>query len=109
MSSPLVAGVAALILQQDLTLTVSQVKQKIIDWETPNIIQYSSSLGGGKNLLYSPVISDQNAPTPAPTHKPPPTFKSPPSSLLIGGNGNYIHQSLSLLYILSTFFIMYIF
>lgn len=53
MSTPLVAGVAALVLQQDLYLSVAEVKRLILAWATPNVVIGASVAGGGKNLLYS--------------------------------------------------------
>jgi len=72
MASPFVAGVGALVLQQNLGLTVQQVNQKILSWNTFNIINYASRSGGGKNLLYS--LIDVTQPSP-PTQ--PPSFNIP--------------------------------
>lgn len=69
MAAPLVSGTAALVLQQNLSMSVLEVKNSILSWATPNIVQYTTSSGGGKNLLYSLIdIHTQ------------PLFNSPPPS-----------------------------
>lgn len=69
MSAPLVAGVAAIILQQNLNLTVAQIKSLILAWATPGVVQFASQSGGGRNLLYSLIDVDNTSVflTPAPT------------------------------------------
>lgn len=74
MAAPLVTGVAAIVLQQNLDLTVAEVKNLILAWATPSIVDYTSSTGGGKNLLYSLIVADSPLPTTPPTNTPPPTF-----------------------------------
>lgn len=66
MAAPLVAGVAALVLQQDMSQSVASVKQTIIAWSTPNIVDYASIMGGGKNLLYSVIDVSVAPPPPSP-------------------------------------------
>ena len=78
MSSPLVCGVGAIILQEELSLSISSVKSKILTWATPNIIDYTSSTGGGKNLLFSLVVPSETPPTEAPTTTPPTSHNVPP-------------------------------
>jgi subtilisin family serine protease len=111
MSSPHVAGTAAIILQTNLQLTNAQVNLLIIQGATPNIVNGASSIGGGKNLLFS-LIDASPIVTPAPTVKPPPTPLSPPppppplippSSPVFnngGGDGSSVHKSFHL-YVLS--------
>lgn len=70
MAAPLVAGVAALVLQQNPALSVRQTKDLILSWATPNIVDYASITGGGKNLLYS--LIDVSVAT-SPPLSPPPT------------------------------------
>lgn len=53
MSAPVVAGVAAMMLQEDPTLSVSQVNEMLIQWATPRVIGSTSSEGGGSSLVYS--------------------------------------------------------
>lgn len=67
MASPMVAGVAALTLQQDNTLTVSQVNQIIVNWATPQTIHSISSLSVS-SLLYSLIdlTPAANVPEPLP-------------------------------------------
>lgn len=67
MAAPLVAGVAALVLQQDMSLSVASVKQTILAWSTPNIVDYASIMGGGKNLLYSLIDVSVAPPPPSPS------------------------------------------
>lgn len=55
MASPGVAGVAALILQQNPNLRVNEVNKLILDWSTPHIIGATSNLGGGSSLLYAHI------------------------------------------------------
>lgn len=73
MSAPLVSGVAAIILQQNMALTVGQVKAQILAWATPGVVQFTSLSGGGRNLLYSLIDVDNTSilTTPAPTNSPP--------------------------------------
>lgn len=71
MSSPLAAGVAAIILDQDASLSVAQVKNTLVSWSTPNIVQYASAQGGGRKLLYSLIDVTNTPPTPPPTPSPP--------------------------------------
>jgi subtilisin family serine protease len=90
MSAPLVAGVAGIILQQDLTLTVAQVKTKINQWSTMNIVDYTSQDGGGKNLLFS--LIDVNA-MPPPSPSPPPLNTLPP---VFQGNSVSINKNMNI-------------
>lgn len=97
MAAPLVAGVAALVLQQDASKSVADVKSIILAWATPNIVDYASVTGGGKNLLYSLIDLSVSIPT------------SPPSSIVIvtapptdgTSSGSHIHMKLFFL-LLST-------
>jgi subtilisin family serine protease len=74
MAAPLAAGVAALILAQDPTLSVAQVKNTILAWATPKILNYATAAGGGMNLLFSLI-------NPATT--PPPTAPVVPSIVVV--------------------------
>lgn len=56
MATPHTAGVCALILAQDLVLSVTQVKQTLLQWATPAIVTGASAQGGGRNLLYALVV-----------------------------------------------------
>lgn len=98
MASPFVAGVGALVLQQNLGLTVQQVNQKILSWNTFNIINYASRSGGGKNLLYS--LIDVTQPSP-PTQ--PPIFNNP---IPFDSNGYNIKINLLILLILILLYFM---
>ena len=95
MAAPLVAGTAALILEQDLILSVADVKALIIAWATPSIIDFTTSGGGGKNLLFSLVVPSAEPPptsepaplaTSAPHHfpPPPPDFIESDASRVVG-------------------------
>lgn len=53
MSSPVVAGVAAMILQEDPTLSVADVNELIIQRATPRVVRSTSNLGGGSSLVFS--------------------------------------------------------
>lgn len=97
MAAPLVAGVAALVLQQDKTLTVAAVKKIILAWATPNIIDYASVTGGGQNLLYS--LIDLKVAIPQPTPPPPALIVTIPTD---GRNNAYQANSIKLCLLLST-------
>ena len=75
MAAPLVAGVCALVLQQNMNLSPAEVKEIVLQWATPGIIDYASISGGGKNLLYS--LIDLSV-TP-----PPPSSSQPPLSVIL--------------------------
>lgn len=79
MATPHASGVAAIILQQDLSLTPLQVRQAMISWATPNIVTQTSSLGGGKHLLFSLITLSEDPP--ANLNNP-----SPPTGGSGGGN-----------------------
>lgn len=79
MAAPLVAGTAALVLQQNPGLSVSEAKDLILTWATPNIVDYASITGGGKNLLYS-LIDISVAVTPSPPPPPSPILITLPSN-----------------------------
>lgn len=71
MATPHTAGVCALILAQDLELTVIEVKQTLLAWATPAIVSGASAQGGGRNLLYALVVVGgepdyQSSPSPPP-------------------------------------------
>ena len=66
MATPHASGVAALILHQNMELTPSGVKSAMLSWATPNVISGASSLGGGKNLLYSLVNLEEDPPATSP-------------------------------------------
>lgn len=104
MSSPLVGGVAGLVLQQDLSLTVAQVNQLILEWSTQNIIQYTQS--GPSNLLFSLIIDNQSPPTPPPTTRSPTRFPQPPDFLL--GTSQTIRFNLFIT-LLSLCFVLYLY
>lgn len=53
MSAPVVAGVAAMILQEDPTLSVADVNELIIQRATPRVVRSTSNLGGGSSLVFS--------------------------------------------------------
>lgn len=70
MASPHVAGVIALVWQQDKSLTNIQVQNMVVQWATPNVVQGASINGGGKDLVYSLI----NPLVPSPSIVPPPTI-----------------------------------
>ncbi len=76
MATPYVSGVAALVLNQNVSLSPLAVKQLLLAWVTPAAITGASSTGGGKNLLYSLIVNgdapDFSAPTPSNPPPPPP-------------------------------------
>ncbi len=92
MSAPLVAGVAALVLQQNMLISVAEVKRTILAWATPNIVDYASVTGGGKNLLYS--LIDLSVDTPAP---PPPIIMVTAPPQFDSNSGTVTHVKLFLL------------
>jgi subtilisin family serine protease len=55
MSAPIVTGVAAMILHDDPSLSVTDVNEIIVQWATPRIIGSTSNVGGGSSLIYSLV------------------------------------------------------
>ena len=67
MATPIVAGVAAIILQENLNLTVTQTQNILLSWGTPHIVSHTTVLGGGANLLYSLININEIQPTQAPT------------------------------------------
>ena len=71
MATPHASGVAALILHQDLQLSAAQVKQRMLSWATPNAISGTSSLGGGKNLIYSLINLEEDPPASTPSQNTP--------------------------------------
>lgn len=71
MATPFVSGIVAIILNQNLQLTVAEVKSLLLQWATPAIITGASNDGGGKNLLYSMIIISSTPPAPTPTLPPP--------------------------------------
>ena len=77
MATPFVSGVVALVLNQDLTLSATQVKTKVIQWQTPGVI--TGATYGGANLVYSLIIDNQTAPLVQPPTLPP---GIPPDALL---------------------------
>lgn len=79
MATPFVSGVVALMLQQNTTLSVAQIKTILTNWATPSIIKGASIEGGGKNLLYSLITVNQQPPLIIkPTPTPPPTLVTIP-------------------------------
>lgn len=82
MAAPTVAGVVAMILQQNSGLSVDEVNALIVEWATPNVVDGASPVGGGSSLLYSqisvsrggyetsrpPVRVVTNPPPPPPQH-----------------------------------------
>jgi subtilisin family serine protease len=83
MATPLVSGVAALVLDQNPALGVAQVYALLNAWATPGVITGATNVGGGKNLLYSLIQWDQQpdvtpspSPTPSPFVPPPPIRNS---------------------------------
>ena len=82
MATPHVAGVAALVLQLNPALDITQVNTIITSQATPNVINGATLLGGGRNLLYSLVDATTPA-SPTPLQVPtgaPPSFLIPPQS-----------------------------
>lgn len=80
MSTPFVSGVAALVLDQDNTLSVAQVRSLLNQWATPAVVAGASAQGGGKNLLYSVIqvgAAPNLPPSPSPTPAPPPPSRIP--------------------------------
>ena len=71
MSTPMVVGAAAIVFQQDLTLTAIQVKNLILNDATMNIINGATITGGGKNLLYTLIDISSTSSTLSPTLSPP--------------------------------------
>lgn len=65
MATPFVTGVAALVLQQNPTLDITQVNTIITSQATPNVVNGATLQGGGRSLLYSLVDTTTPA-TPAP-------------------------------------------
>lgn len=57
MSAPVVSGVAAMILQENPRLSVSQVNDLIIRWATPNTVGLTSNTGGASSLIFSLIDS----------------------------------------------------
>lgn len=76
MAAPAVAGVAALVLQQNRGLGVNDVNRLVVSRATTNIISGATDVGGGQSLLYS--LIDVNPQTK--TQSPPPPRTPPPSS-----------------------------
>ncbi len=60
MAAPTVAGVVALVLQQNNALSIDEVNRIIVQWATPNIVSGATRAGGGSSLLYS--LIDANKP-----------------------------------------------
>lgn len=85
MATPFVAGVAALVLDQNPLLNVADVYSLITAWATPDVITGATVQGGGQNLLYSliqwnaPPDIPNTQPTPSPSPSPP-VFSPPPPS-----------------------------
>lgn len=75
MATPFVAGVAALVLDQNLLLTVSQTVNMMKAWSTPDVITGVSS--GTRNLLYSLIVWDA-VPNISPSPPSTPTLPSIP-------------------------------
>jgi subtilisin family serine protease len=77
MASPFVAGVAALVLQMNPSLDITQVNTLITSQSTPNVINGATLLGGGRRLLYSLVDAEAAvAPTaPSVPYNPPPVMQ----------------------------------
>lgn len=101
MATPFVSGVAALTLNQNLSLTVPQVKQSIVTYATPSVVTGASSTGGGKNLLYSLVVPGTVPPllTAPPTLSPPVPIPSSSGSSSVRPLSFMLLSSLVLLYI----------
>lgn len=73
MAAPFVAGVSAIMLQDNKELTNVEVNTIMLTRGiTPNTVQSASSQGGGKNLLFS--LFNETAIPPPP---PPPPFMAP--------------------------------
>jgi len=90
MSTPFVAGVAALVLDQNPQLTVVDVYSLITAWATPDVISGATVQGGGQNLLYS-LIQWNGQPDvpnaqPTPSPPPPPPVFFPPNLGLPGAS-----------------------
>lgn len=92
MACPFGAGVAALVLQQKPTITVSDACSLIRNSATPNVVAGASSVGGGKNLLYSLVDPNTIIPTnspPTPSFTPPPP---PPAPINLDNHSGLPHR-----------------
>lgn len=82
MATPHVAGMAAMLLSVNPTLSYSQVKDILITTVDPNTAMAGKMVSGGRANLYKAVVKAQQGaatPTPAPTSTPMPTATSTPS------------------------------
>lgn len=80
MATPFVAGTAAMVLQQKRDYTVAQTCALIRNGATPNVISGATSVGGGRNFLYS-LVDPNTIITPNPP-SPPAPIPSLPGDLL---------------------------
>jgi len=101
MAAPVVAGVVAMILQQNSVLSVSEVNAMIVQWATPGVVDGASNQGGGSSLLYSLInasrVSTGRPTRPVVTNPPPrripaiPIVTNPPHS---GASENSVATSI---------------
>jgi subtilisin family serine protease len=101
MATPFVTGVVALVLNQNLSLSVQQVKATVIAWQTPSVITGTSSDGGGKNLVYSLIFVNQTPPeVMAPTGPPsPPIPEASGAGRRSGASSNTLLMSLLIIFV----------
>jgi subtilisin family serine protease len=111
MATPFVSGVLALILNQNLSLSVRETKSILKSWATASIITGTSSDGGGKNLLYSLISLSQQSPPPPPLIQPRPSPPPPTTTFIVPQNPitrNAGHASATTLTSMLLFLILFI-
>jgi len=82
MATPHVAGMAAMLLSVNSSLSYSQIKDILITTVDPNAAMAGKMVSGGRANLYKAVVKAQqgsSTPTPAPTSTPMPTATSTPA------------------------------
>jgi subtilisin family serine protease len=77
MSSPHVAGVAALLLEEDPSLTPAELTDRMIADATPGVVDAPGD-GSPNLMLYTGTITAPGASTPVPTPAPTPAPTSAP-------------------------------
>jgi PKD repeat protein len=85
-SAPLVAGVAALYLQEEPTALPAQVFAAVIDATTKNIVSSAGSGTSNNHLLFSLAWGDAVEPPPPPPPPPPPAAPSDLAATAISAN-----------------------
>ena len=101
MAGPAVSGVAALVLQQDPTLSVDQTNAIIVRWATTDVITGTTQVGGASSCLYSLIdasLALQEVTMP-PNHNTVP-HNSANSDTYGGGMGLLLCFSVTLLWLL---------